>query len=185
MIGFYDRVALIARALTEAGIPFAFGGAISLNYYAEPRATTDVDLNIFYLETDSEPTLKALASLGVSVDLEANRERIARNGQIRLDWQGVFVDLFFITVPFLESAAHRISFVPLKDGQIPILSGEDLIVCKIVFNREKDWYDLSAMLTLSGHSLDPEYIRFWLRDLLGDDDRRLERFEASWERYVV
>ena len=37
----------IADALEERGIGYAIGGAIALGYYAVPRATVDVDVNVF------------------------------------------------------------------------------------------------------------------------------------------
>lgn len=34
-----EKIVRIATVLREHGIPFAFGGAIARNYYAEPRLT--------------------------------------------------------------------------------------------------------------------------------------------------
>lgn len=39
-----QRVLALEHALS--GIPHAFGGALALAYYAEPRATIDIDLKI-------------------------------------------------------------------------------------------------------------------------------------------
>lgn len=148
-MSFPERVLQLRAALSAAEVPFAFGGAISLNYYAEPRATTDIDINIFLAETAAEATLKALQSLGVAIDLEVTRGRIARDGQVRLLWDSTFVGLFFSTVPFLDSAASRTRAVPYEGEQIPILAPEDLFVCKVIYDRPKDWYDLRVMLLLA------------------------------------
>src|SRR5262249_14713784 len=40
-----ERILAIDRALVA--VPHAFGGALALAYYAEPRATVDIDLNVF------------------------------------------------------------------------------------------------------------------------------------------
>ena len=45
--GFAEKVLLVSRAFDAAEVSFAFGGAISLNYYTEPRATIDLDINLF------------------------------------------------------------------------------------------------------------------------------------------
>ena len=37
----------LADALEHAGIPYAVGGAIAYGLHAPPRATNDVDLNVF------------------------------------------------------------------------------------------------------------------------------------------
>ena len=38
------KVVSLARALEESELPYAFGGALALAYYAEPRATVDIDV---------------------------------------------------------------------------------------------------------------------------------------------
>lgn len=175
MLPFPQRVTRLAEVLSAARIPYAFGGAIALNYYAEPRATTDVDINIFLVETNSEATLHALMPLGMAIDFDAATHRLACDGQIRLLWDVTFVDLFFSTVPFLDSAAGRVRLVPWEGRHIPILSPEDLFVCKVIYNRPKDWYDLRVMLLLTGSELDRAYIDYWLEDMLGADDPRIAR----------
>jgi hypothetical protein len=40
-----EKILAIERALTD--VPHAFGGALALAYHAEPRATIDIDLNVF------------------------------------------------------------------------------------------------------------------------------------------
>ena len=40
-----QRVEAIDAALSE--LPHAFGGALALAYYAEPRSTIDIDVNVF------------------------------------------------------------------------------------------------------------------------------------------
>ncbi|HEY7952208.1 MAG TPA: hypothetical protein VID70_04420 [Solirubrobacteraceae bacterium] len=42
-----DKVLAIHRALAQAKVAHAFGGALALAYYAEPRGTIDIDLNVF------------------------------------------------------------------------------------------------------------------------------------------
>ena len=41
-----EKIVAIGRALEAADIPHAFGGAQALAYYATPRATHDIDLNV-------------------------------------------------------------------------------------------------------------------------------------------
>jgi hypothetical protein len=46
-----EKVVAIDRALDD--VPHAFGGALALAYYAEPRATVDIDLNVFVPVADA------------------------------------------------------------------------------------------------------------------------------------
>ena len=50
--GLAAKLVALHDALDEAAIPHAVGGAIALGYYAEPRATIDVDINVFVPVTE-------------------------------------------------------------------------------------------------------------------------------------
>jgi hypothetical protein len=41
-----QKVLLVMDALEQAGVPAAIGGALALGYHAEPRATSDADINV-------------------------------------------------------------------------------------------------------------------------------------------
>ncbi|MGH2584830.1 MAG: hypothetical protein ACRDJE_07955, partial [Dehalococcoidia bacterium] len=133
--GLGERVLAVAAALDDAHIPHAFGGAIAYNYVGEPRATRDIDINIFLPETESAPTLGALRDIGVTFDLQWAKDTILRTGQVRIRWDHVPVDLFFNTVPLHDAMISRVRLVPFRGRIIPTLSAEDLTLSKIAFNR--------------------------------------------------
>jgi hypothetical protein len=122
--GLGERVLTIAAALEAAGIPHAFGGAIAYNFHGQPRATADIDINIFLPESQSALTLEVLKQAGVPIDPESAGAEIARTGQIRLHWQHVPVDLFFSTVPLHDASRDRARWVPFRGRAIPVLSAE-------------------------------------------------------------
>ena len=62
--------------------------------------------------------------------------------------------------PFHFHAAERVRPVPFVDT-ILVLAPEDLLVCKVVFNRRKDWIDIEQMLLLTAGALDLEDVRRW------------------------
>jgi hypothetical protein len=181
MLRLRHRILRIAAVLNEAAIPYAFGGAIAFGFHAQPRSTRDIDINIFVSELDSAPVLTALTAAGIAVDMQRDATLIRRDGQVRLRWDVIMVDLFFMNFDFLESCRDRVWRVPFEGCEIPILSAEDLAVCKIAFNREKDWLDLKEVVTIQGERLDVAYIRRWLTIILGEDDPRTLRFEALVE----
>src|SRR5206468_4298946 len=55
-----EHIVRIHHALDRAAIPHAFGGAIANAFCGEPRATTDIDINIFLPETEPDETLRAV-----------------------------------------------------------------------------------------------------------------------------
>lgn len=168
-----EKVLTVDRAL--AGTPHAFGGAIALAYHAEPRATIDIDVNVFVPVEDAEAVLAPLGELGIEViDAAA---LIVRDGQARIMWEDTPIDLFFAYDRF-HTAADRDSIeVPFAGDLIRVLSAEHLTVCKVLFDRSKDWVDIEAMTALGTHIDSAEVLR-WVGRIAGDDDPRYDRVAA-------
>ncbi len=131
--------------LDSAGVPHQFGGAIALAWYRNPRATTDIDVNLTLPPEAAEPVLGLLGLLGVTVTAE-DRATIVQDGQARLDWGGSYLDVFFATMDLHLEMAERARLVRFGPVDIPILAPEHLIVCKAIFDRPKDWLDIEEML---------------------------------------
>lgn len=167
-----EKVIGIHRALTEARVPHAIGGALALAYYAEPRATIDVDVNVF-VPTERWPAVRdALAPLGVTVDVD--EEELNRDGQVRLWWDRNAIDLFFSYDPFHDEMRRSSRKVPFADETIPILAPEHLAICKAMFDRPKDWIDIEQILVATD-PLDLPEIEAWLERMVGEDDPRMKK----------
>ena len=174
-----ERILLLDHAL--AVIPHAFGGALALAYYAEPRATIDIDLNLF-VPADRFPDVAApLLELGVAAREPDAVASIEHDGQGRVMWDNTPIDLFFAYDPFHDAAAAARRTVPFAASSIPILAPEHLVVCKAVFDRPKDWVDIDAMLA-AGIALDVAEILRWVGRIAGDDDPRYERIATVLTR---
>ena len=152
---------------------------IALAYYAEPRATIDIDLNVFVGVDRVQDVAEPFARIGVSI--EGAVALIRRDGQARVLWDETPIDLFFAYDVFHEAAAAKRRLVPFSDVTIPILAVEHLVVCKVVFNRPKDWVDIDAILELGTAIGVPEVLR-WVARLAGDEDPRYERIAAVLTR---
>ncbi|HET7121481.1 MAG TPA: hypothetical protein VFI17_09580 [Solirubrobacterales bacterium] len=169
-----QKVLAIDRALTTTRIPHAIGGALALAYYAEPRATIDVDVNVF-VATGRWPDVRdALAPLGVDVTID--EKELERDGQVRLWWDRNPVDLFFSYDPFHEEMRRAARKVPFAESTIPILSPEHLTVCKAMFDRPKDWLDIEQILVATS-PLDLDEIEGWLRQMVGEANPRMARLK--------
>jgi hypothetical protein len=167
-----QKVIAIHEALNAAKVPHAIGGALALAYYAEPRATIDVDINVF-VPTERWPKVRdALSPLGVNVD--ADIAALDRDGQARLWWDRNPVDLFFSYDPFHDEMQRAARRVPFADTTIPILSPEHLAVCKAMFDRPKDWLDIEQILVATD-PLDLPEIEAWLETMIGEDNPRMKR----------
>ena len=62
-----SKVMRISRALERARIPYAFGGAIALAYYAAPRGTEDIDVNVFLTAEEAGTCWEDLERLGIEI----------------------------------------------------------------------------------------------------------------------
>lgn len=162
----------VHRKLVASKAPHAFGGALALAYYAEPRATIDIDLNVFLAPADYGRVAGVLAQLGVSDGPEPSI--VERDGQCRLWWGRTPVDLFFAYDALHEAMRDAIRTEPFAEATIPILSPEHLLVCKAIFNRPKDWLDIEQ-IAVTVEDLDAADILAWLDRILGADDPRMQR----------
>ncbi|HEX5763126.1 MAG TPA: hypothetical protein VFY04_08395 [Solirubrobacterales bacterium] len=167
-----DKVIAVHEALTAARIRHAVGGAIALAYYAEPRATIDIDLNLFLPVTAWREAIDALAEIGVETG-DLDPAALERDGQCRLWWGDNPVDLFFAYAPIHEEMRKAVRRVPFSGISLPILAPEHLAVCKAMFDRRKDWLDLEKMLIAD--DLDLDAVEAWLQRMVGEGDERLAR----------
>jgi hypothetical protein len=172
-----EKVVAIDKRLKKARIPHAFGGALALAYYAEPRMTIDIDLNVFAQTTCIDDLNGALAPLGVeTLHSEDALKALERDGQCRLWWDRTPVDLFFSYDEIHEAMKKRARRVPFGDHELEVLAPEHLVVCKACFDRAKDWIDIEQVLVAS-ESFDVGETKQWLRRCVGDDDPRKQRFD--------
>jgi hypothetical protein len=170
-----EKLVALHRSLSRARIPHAFGGAIALAYWThDPRGTSDIDVNLF---VPAEDPGRALSGLPEAVEQPpGTAEAIARDGQIRLWWEGTPVDLFFDYDPVHEEAARNRRTVPFEGARIPVLGPVELAVFKVMFDRTRDWADVEAMAERG--TLDFDAVRDTLGRMLPGGDARFERLAA-------
>jgi len=172
-----EKIVRLEEAFTGERLPHAFGGALALAYYATPRATLDIDVNVFVGVSRAEEVLALLGALGAGPCPSSERARLRREEQARIPWAGTPVDLFFAYDPFHESCRERRRGVPFGDARLHILSAEDLLVFKVLFDRDKDWRDIEEMAFALAGELDAAYVRHWIGRILEPEDARARRLE--------
>lgn len=168
-----DKVIAIHEALRASKIPYALGGALALAYYATPRATIDIDVNVFVPTERRQDLADALGPLGVTTD-GLDSDALKRDGQCRLWWSDNPVDLFFAYDPIHEEMRKQARRVPFGGITVTILAPEHLTVCKAMFDRRKDWLDIEQML-IAADDLDLDEVEEWLVRMVGRQDPRLKR----------
>jgi hypothetical protein len=172
---------VLADTLDRCGVEYAIGGAIALGFYAVPRATVDVDINVFTVPPDELPrALAALAEAGFAPDEDEERVRVRAmsEGQFRGTLGGMRVDVFVPALAYYADLATRRRQVVLLGRPLWILGPEDLVVLKMMFFRRKDLADVEAMLRDQRQALDRGFVRAKLTELVGADDSRLQELAA-------
>ncbi len=172
-----DKMLALDQALVELGVPYAFGGAVALDYYTEPRATSDFDVNVFCSEEEVGPLFDRLETMGVHITEEA-MALARKDGQVRLPWGAYKLGLFFSTTAFHDAMAGRVRTVPFLDRTIPILAPEHLVACKAIFDRPKDWVDI-ADVRRDVADLDVAEARRWVAGIA--DHEVLGRFDEAMD----
>jgi hypothetical protein len=171
-----ERIIAIAASLDGAGVDWALGGALALAYATEePRATRDIDVNVFVPATGADDVFAALPP-GVAHG-PGDRQAALADDQVRLWWEGTPVDLFFATGPFHYDVARRCRAVPFAGHTVRVLAPDDLAVFKALFDRPRDWVDIDAMAACG--SLDPVAAAGALASVVGGDDPRVGRLAAT------
>jgi hypothetical protein len=164
-------------ALEEARLPHAIGGAIAFGFHAEPRATANVDLNVFVGDGRLPELLSVLEKARVRIDRVEAAGSVAERGDLTGRAEGCRVDVFVSFHPFHESVRSRVQAGSLFGKRIPILSPEDLVVFTVLFARPKDWLDIQSLA--AARELDRAYLRRWIDELLSEGDPRRDRLEGA------
>lgn len=171
-----ERIVAIAASFDAAGIEWALGGALALAFATEePRATRDIDINVFVESRDVDRVFAAMPAGIAHGRLE--RRQVLATDQVRLWWDDTPVDLFFAAAPFHFEAGRRCRSVPFAGRTVRVLSADDLAVFKAMFDRPRDWVDIDEMAA-SG-TLDRSAASTSLAGLLGADDARVARLGGN------
>lgn len=154
------QVALAAhRLLTDAGIDHGFGGALALNYYADPRATVDVDLCIFMPWAEGVADLSRFEAIGFRPAKPVGGTIPVAGIRLYKEGESAPLDVFFSLDDTYDEIAARVRPKPFGPGrhQLPFLSAEDIVLFKLSFNRDKDWVDIRRVVA-DGPDLDLTYV---------------------------
>jgi hypothetical protein len=155
-----DLVVEVHSLLDERGIAHAFGGALALNFYAEPRGTGSVDVNLAVPASEAASLIHELRRSGFEPDVPEGQWVPAAGIRVRRGPE--VVDLFLSFDHYHQCVLDNAVARPLKTNagtvELPFLSANDLVVMKLSFNRLKDWADIEAILD-AGTVIDTDYVQ--------------------------
>ena len=169
--------------LEQHKLTYAVGGALAFSVWAVPRATLDIDINVWCAPEEIRPTLERLFSFGVEGDIEKALQQAQNQGVSYLKWRGIRLDIFFPSIEFYEEALRtRVRLQVPRVGVAWVLSAEVVAVFKLLFFRPKDLLDIEKIVKVRGAALDRSYIREHLVAMVEQDDARVLHWDALCAR---
>ncbi len=149
----------VIRFLDGGHYRYALIGGIALAQWGVVRATYDADIKVLVPDLDYAAIRQAIRSAFP----EPARQELPRNHLIvAINVEGVTVDLLLALPGYEELIIERAMPRDLGGWQAWICTAEDLIIQKVVANRDKDWLDVEALLVERRGKLDEAYIEGWL-----------------------
>jgi hypothetical protein len=161
-------------------VPYAIGGALAYGLWAIPRATADVDVNVFVDDSALDRVLDALESVDIEVDRPRCIREAAARGMFVLQMGLYRIDVFTPSIDF-SWEAERTRVEHIIDGdRIWFLSAEAIAIFKMLFFRPKDIVDLQRLIAVQAERLNRGYVRDWLVRMMGESDERV----GKWDELV-
>jgi hypothetical protein len=176
-----DAAFRIARCFEQRSIPYAIGGALAYGQYGIPRATHDVDFNVFVADARLKEVVEALQSAGVQADPVRAAADSADQGLFVCHLGSMRIDIFTPSIDFSWEASRTRVQIAFGTEKFWFLSAEALTVFKLLFFRSKDIADLERLIAVRGAKLDAGYVRSWLVKIMGPDDPRT----TTWDRLIA
>lgn len=156
----------LVTVLEGEKIKYAVIGGIAVLLYGEPRFTEDIDVNILLEKDQIKKFLRKLKDRGFTPVLRNAMEAAEKSGYLPINRRyGKILYKFDIIIaenPIEFSAISRAKTKKIGDISIKVISPEDLIIHKIISEREKDRNDIIGILLRQKGKIDLRYIRKWL-----------------------
>jgi hypothetical protein len=174
-------IGALVDALEKSGLAYALGGAVAYSAWAEPRATRDVDVNLWLPPERLDEGFAVFESVGVVLDRAQARVEARQRGMFVGRLGEYRVDVFVPSVPFYDEALRRRVRSRIAARDTWVLSAETLAVFKMLFYRPKDVADVGRLLDIQRDRFDQAFVRRWLVEMLGPADERI----ARWDELVA
>lgn len=172
------------RFLEEQGYRYAIIGGIANQYWGTVRLTYDVDIKVLVPDTEYP---KARAAIRAAFPERARPLAPVNPLIVDTKVEGVIVD-FMLAVPGYEEniVTHAVRR-DLDELSLWVCSAEDLVIQKVIADRDKDWQDVEGILAEQYGHLDYRYIEDWLEQFAEALERPnlIERYENIRERVAT
>jgi len=167
----HDAFCEVVRRLESNDFDYMLTGSWAMNYWAEPRASNDIDLVVALMPSDADRFTAAFAE-DFYVDLDTVRDEVGRRGMFNVIYQPlVFKFDIIVQGGDLYSRAafgRRVRFKGAADCDTGfwVSTPEDVILSKLDWYRaggeeDSQQFDDVVNVLVSCEDLDAAYLREW------------------------
>ena len=155
----------IASILDDLRVPYMLIGGLAVSLWGEPRSTLDIDLSLWVEPAEFDSIVAAISARVRPLPQDALV--FARETRVLpvVSSQGVRADLVFAALPQELEAIRRAQPMPVGSSMVNVASVEDLILMKLVSEREKDAEDARRLLLRFKGKIDRDYLEPRLTEL--------------------
>lgn len=158
-------LAEVAAALEHCRLPYMLIGGLAVASTGEPRATLDVDISAWVDPARTRDTTECLCRQLRAIPADPFAFVDQRRVLPVMTSMQIRADIVFASMPVEREGIRRAVLKPLAGRMIPVASVEDLLLMKLISERQKDLADARALLRRFRTSLDLGYLMPKLEEL--------------------
>ena len=161
MTGSSRRISDASAWLSESGVPFALIGGLAATIRGRVRVTEDVDCLLACDLADAVALLQTVDGSPFDLAFEDADRMLQTAFILPLDHlrTGVRLDLSVGLTLFEQEAVARAERQTLNGITIPVITGEDLLVMKLLADRPKDQQDIEGIVETADERFDWDHCR--------------------------
>jgi hypothetical protein len=171
----------LAGILSENNIPYMIIGGMANAVWGEPRSTIDIDATVWLEEENIDPIIPLMSGLFHPL-IQDYSSFVRDTNVLPLESRdGVRIDLIFGRLPYEYDAIQRAVVVEIEGVPVRFCTPEDLILHKIISDRQKDINDARGVAVRRMKSLDLSYLEPRILEL----SNTMEKSEIweSWQQW--
>lgn len=173
-MGERDIIDKLARLFKKYKVSYLLTGSYAVSYWGRPRATHDIDFVVEIKATELTVILNIVKGLGKGFGFDQNQIELAVKDcwqfNVLHDETGIKIDFWVVKDDdFEKKKFQRKVTTKVFDEKISIISAEDLILTKLLWNKqvfsERHMRDCVGIWQVQKGNLDLNYLKSWAKKL--------------------
>ena len=171
----------IAALFNKHHIDYMVIGGLANAKWGQPRATLDIDITIWVQDDEIEHIISIFQQT-YTIRVDNPFEFIAETRVLPVKTpEDQPIDIIFGALPFEQQAIERAVEVIIGHSAIKFCTAEDLILLKIISDRQRDLEDIEGIINFQKENLDYSYLEPRILELTDLLDR--PEIARQWQKW--